>query len=89
MTKNTSKNVLKPARKIHYQHPAKGFTSQSGIVPVIHFLQRLGFDDVCDQHIDLNQDSNARYTLSDSVFITLTGIIAGASSLLKVVGGVV
>jgi len=86
MTKNTSKLARKPARKINYQHSAKGLTSQSGVVPVIHFLQRLGFDEVCDQQIDFDRGANARYSFSDSVFITLTGIIAGASSLLKVVG---
>jgi hypothetical protein len=86
MTKNTAKRARKPARKISYQHSAKGLTSQSGVVPVIHFLQRLGFDEVCDQQIDFNRSANARYSLSDSVFITLTGIIAGANSLLKVVG---
>jgi hypothetical protein len=85
MTKNTSKLARKPARKINYQHSAKGLTSQSGVVPVIHFLQRLGFDDVCDKHLDFNRGTNAKYSLSDSVFITLTGIIAGARSLLKVV----
>ena len=86
MTKNTSKLARKPARKINYQHSAKGLTSQSGVVPVIHFLQRLGFDEVCDQQIDFDRGANALYSFSDSVFITLTGIIAGASSLLKVVG---
>ena len=35
--------------------------------------------------IDFERGSNARYSLSDSLFITITGIIAGASSLLKVV----
>ena len=51
MTKNTSNHVRKPARKINYQHSAKGLTSQSGIVPVIHFLKCLGFDDEADQGV--------------------------------------
>lgn len=86
MTKNTSNRARKPARKIDFQHTAKGLTSQSGVVPVIHFLQRLGFDEVCGQHIDFTRGSNARYSFSDALFMTITGIIAGASSLLKVVG---
>ena len=85
MTKNTSNRARKPARKINYKHTANGLTSQAGVVPVIHFLQRIGFDALCDKHIDFERSSNARYSLSDSLFMTITGIIAGASSLLKVV----
>ena len=85
MTKNTSNRARKPARKINYKHTANGLTSQAGVVPVIHFLQRIGFDALCDKHIDFERGSNARYSLSDSLFMTITGIIAGASSLLKVV----
>ena len=85
MTKNTSNRARKPARKINYKHTANGLTSQAGVVPVIHFLQRIGFDALCDKHMDFERSSNARYSLSDSLFMTITGIIAGASSLLKVV----
>ena len=85
MTKNTSNRARKPARKINYKHTANGLTSQAGVVPVIHFLQRIGFDALCDKHMDFERGSNARYSLSDSLFMTITGIIAGASSLLKVV----
>ena len=85
MTKNTSNRARKPTRKINYKHTANGLTSQAGVVPVIHFFQRIGFDALCDKHIDFERGSNARYSLSDSLFMTITGIIAGASSLLKVV----
>ena len=83
MTKNTSNRARKPARKINYKHTANGLTSQAGVVPVIHFLQRIGFDALCDKHMDFERGSNARYSLSDSLFMTITGIIAGASSLLR------
>ena len=85
MTKHTSKSARKPAPKINYHHSAKGLTSQSGIAPVIHFLQRLGFDEVCKQQIDFYRGSNARYSFSDALFMTVIGTIAGATSLLKIV----
>ena len=85
MSKNTSNITRKPARKINYQHTAKGLTSQAGVVPVVHFLQQIGLDEVCDKHIEFSRGANARYSLSISLFITITGMIAGASSLLKVI----
>ena len=81
MTKNTSNRARKPARKINYKHTANGLTSQAGVVPVIHFLQRIGFDALCDKHIDFERGSNARYSLSDSLFMTITGIIAGGTGI--------
>jgi len=85
MTKHTSISARKPAPKINYRHSAKGLTSQSGVVPVIHFLQRLGFDEVCDKQIEFHRGSNALYSFSDALFMTIIGTIAGARSLLKVV----
>ena len=41
---------------------------------------------MCAQQIDFKRGANAQYSLSDSLFMTITGMIAGASSLLKVVG---
>jgi hypothetical protein len=86
MSKNTSNIIRKPGRKINYQHTANGLTSEAGVVPVVHFLQRIGLDEVCDKHIEFSRGANARYSLSVSLFITITGMIAGASSLLKVIG---
>ncbi|MFT6909332.1 MAG: hypothetical protein ACJAS1_006048 [Oleiphilaceae bacterium] len=56
------------------------------MVPVVHFLQRIRLDEVCNKHIEFSSGANARYSLSDSLFITSTGMIAGASSRLKVIG---
>ena len=85
MSKITKKFARKPAGKIRYQATGKGLTSQAGVIPAIHFLNKLGFDEVCQKHIDFERGSNATYSLNDSVFMSLIGMIAGASSLLKVV----
>lgn len=85
MSKNTKKSARKPAPKIRYQSSGKGLTSQAGVIPAVHFLNQLGFNDVCDKHIHFQRGDNATYSLTDSVFMTLLGMIAGANSLLKVV----
>lgn len=85
MTNNTRKSSRKPARKITYSSTAKGLTSQAGVIPVIHFLQRLGLEEVCDKQIDFGRGANARYSLSQCISLTVIGLIAGANSLLKVV----
>jgi hypothetical protein len=85
MSKNTKKPTRKSAKKIRFQSSGKGLTSQAGVIPAVHFLQNLGFDDVCDKHMDLPRADNARYSLTDAVFLTLICVLAGANSLLKVV----
>ena len=85
MKKTTAKSARKPPKKVSYQHAGKGLTSQAGLIPVIHFLQKLGFDDLCERQLSLQRGSSATYSLTDAVFMTLTGLIAGADSLLKVV----
>jgi hypothetical protein len=85
MSKNTKKSARKPVRKISYESSAKGLTSQSGVIPVIHFMKNLGFDEVCREQIDFQRGDNSKYSLADSLFMTLVGIVAGAGSLLKVV----
>lgn len=84
MTRNTASRSRKPARKISFEHTANGLTSQAGIVPVFHFLQRLGFDQLCCQHLNFKRGANARYSMADTVLITLIGMVAGANSLLKI-----
>ena len=85
MNKHTKRKARKPAGKIHYQSTGKRLTSQAGIIPAMYFLNRLGFDSLCQRNLDLQRGNNALYNLSDSVFLTVIGLIAGANSLLKVV----
>jgi hypothetical protein len=84
MPETTAKSARKPPRKVSYQHAGNGLTNPSGSYPVIHFHQQLGFDDLCQRQLGLQRDPNATYSLTDAVFMTLTGLIARASSLLKV-----
>lgn len=85
MNKNTRKCIRKPSTKIRYQHTGKRLTSQAGIIPAMHFLDRIGFAEACRKHLDLERGDSARYGLGDSIYLTVIGIIAGATSLMKVV----
>ncbi|ARU54317.1 IS1380 family transposase [Oleiphilus messinensis] len=85
MSKNTHKSAKKPAAKIRYQHTGKKLTSQAGIIPAMHFLDHIGFTEACQKHLDLQRGNSARYSLGDSIYLTIIGIIAGATSLRKVV----
>lgn len=85
MSNNTSAKARKPAPKVHFQSGAKGVTSQAGVVPVVQFLQQLGFDQLCDKHLDFERAANARYSLTDCLFMTVIGLVAGANSLVQVV----
>jgi hypothetical protein len=85
MSKITRKSARKPAGKIHFQHSGKGLTSQAGVIPPMHFLNRIGFDQACQKHLDFQRNDRALYSMGDAIFLTVIGLIAGASSLLKVV----
>ena len=60
-------------------------TSQAGVIPVIRFLDYIRLAPTCRKHIDLKRADNARYGLDDAIFLTVVGMIAGATSLMKVV----
>jgi len=85
MSKNNRKITRKPASKIRYQHTGKKLTSQAGVIPAMRFLDHIGFDQACRKHLDLQRADNARYSLGDSIYLTVIGMIAGATSLMKVV----
>lgn len=85
MSKNNRKSARKPATKIHYQHTGKNLTSQAGVIPVMRFLDHIGFDQACRKHLDLQRADNDRYSLGDSTYLTVIGMITGATSLMKVV----
>jgi hypothetical protein len=85
MNKHTKRIARKPAGKIHYQSTGKRLTSQAGTIPTMRFLDRLGFHSLCEAQLKLQRGNNALYSLSDSVYLTVIGLIAGANSLLKVV----
>ena len=58
-------------------------TSKAGLIPVVKFLDKIGFTALFRQTIHHERKPNALYRLEDGVFLMLTGLIGGAFSLSK------
>jgi len=56
-------------------------TSQAGLIPVIKFLDTLGFSGLFHRHVHHERADNARYQLVDAVFLMLVGLLGGARSI--------
>jgi hypothetical protein len=72
--------------KVHMPATATGLTSQAGLIPVIKFLQRIGFEKTVNQTVPHQRGDNADYQLTDGIFLTLVGMIGGAGSIAKLYG---
>lgn len=77
-----------PARqttgKVQLSATANGLTSQAGLIPVVKFLTRIGFEDLVEQTVPHTRGDNAAYQLTDVMMLTLVGLIGGATSIAKV-----
>ena len=85
MSKNhlpLSKSRQKPP-PVHFDPSGKNMTSHAGLIPVIKFLDRLGFSELFQRTICHKRNNNATYSLEDGVFLILTGLIGGAFSISK------
>lgn len=58
-------------------------TSKAGLIPVIKFLDKLGFCQHFRKTVDHQRQDNAVYRLEDGVFLILIGLIGGAFSISK------
>ena len=70
--------------KVHWSATANGLTSQAGLIPVVKFLNRIGFEDLVEQTVPHVRGDNATYQLADVMLLTLVGLIGGATSMAKV-----
>ena len=75
--------VRKPIGKVHMSATASGLTSQAGLIPVVKYLCRIGFEQIIGQAIPHQRGDNADYQLTDMVLFTLVGMIGGAQSIVK------
>ncbi len=76
----------KQAGKVHMSATATGLTSQAGLIPVVKFLQRIGFEKTVSQNVPHQRGDNADYQLTDVILLTLVGMIGGATSIAKLCG---
>lgn len=58
-------------------------TSKAGLIPVVKFLDKLGFCQLLRKTVDHRRPDNAVYRLEDGVFLILIGLIGGAFSVSK------
>jgi len=73
------------AKKLRIQSTERRTRSQAGLIPVVKFLQDREVFDALDTSIAYKRWNNDQYQLSDVMYLTILGVIAGATSLLKVV----
>ncbi|SNY78376.1 transposase, partial [Stenotrophomonas sp. CC120223-11] len=84
MSKKTRKKPNRARRsspKIRYETGGRNLTSQAGLIPVIKFLDGLGFSGLFHQVVRHERQPNARYLLGEAVFLVLIGLAGGARSL--------
>ncbi|WP_174484522.1 hypothetical protein [methanotrophic endosymbiont of Bathymodiolus puteoserpentis (Logatchev)] len=80
----TSSRVRNHTRSVKISSTAHGLTSQAGLIPVVKYLDRIGFETTVKQKVAHPRGDNADYHLSDAILLTLVGMIGGATSMSKV-----
>ena len=75
--------VRKSAGKVKMSATASGLTSQAGLIPVVKFLERIGFEQTVNQTVPHKRGDNADYQLTDMMLLTVVGVIGGATSIAK------
>ena len=79
-----SSRVRSGTRSVKISSTAHGLTSQAGLIPVVKYLDRIGFEKTVKRGVMHSRGDNADYHLSDAVLLTLVGMIGGATSMAKV-----
>lgn len=79
-----SSRVRNRTRSVRISSTAHGLTSQAGLIPVVKYLDRIGFEKTVKGGVAHPRGDNADYHLSDVVLLTLVGMIGGATSMAKV-----
>ena len=62
----------------------QGLTSQAGLLPVLKYLNRIGFEKTINQNVVHQRGDNAEYHLSDVIQLTVVGLIGGGLSMVKI-----
>ena len=70
---------------VQFQSTGRNMTSQAGLIPVVKFLDRVGFTGLFQRHVHHQRADNAHYQLCDMVFLMVVGLIGGARSISQAV----
>ena len=82
-SKNKSR-VRSHIRPVRITSTSQALTSQAGLVPVVQYLNGIGFEQTVKQDVAHPRGDNAEYHLSDVILLTLVGMIGGATSMAKI-----
>ena len=68
--------------KVSIQKTKQQLTSQAGLIPVVKFLDKIGFDQILDRTLShTRKGSNAVYPMGSMILLCVVGIIGGGTSL--------
>ncbi len=81
---NKKSRVRNPIRPVKITSTSQALTSQAGLVPVVQYLNGIGFEQTVKQDVAHPRGNNADYHLSDVILLTLIGMIGGATSMAKI-----
>lgn len=82
--KTAKKSARSHQRKIKMFPTAQGLTSQAGLLPVVKYLNRIGFEKIISRNVPHKRGDNAEYHLSDVIQLTVVGLIGGGLSMAKI-----
>lgn len=82
--KPAKKSARSHQRKIKMSATAQGLTSQAGLLPVVKYLNRIGFEKIISRNVPHKRGDNAEYHLSDVIQLAVVGLIGGGLSMAKI-----
>jgi len=71
--------------KVAFEGSGKNLTTYAGLIPIMKFLDQLGFRHLFQTTVQHTRGSSAVYQLADAVELNLLGLIAGARNLEAVI----
>lgn len=80
---NTTKNRKAPP-KINIISSSDNLTSQAGLIPAVHFLDKLDFMGLTKQFLYRQRAQQATYQFSDTIYLAVIAILGGATSILAI-----
>ena len=84
VNKNSTSKVRKAPPKVTIENSSENLTSQAGLIPVVHFLDKLDFMGLTRQTLSEQRASNATYEFSDAIYLAVVAILGGATSVLMI-----
>lgn len=82
MSKPSQTPTTKSSPMVRITGGGKNLTSNAGLIPVIKFLEKIGFSELFRRTVEHQRKGrNARWELGDAVAMSMLAIIAGARSM--------